>query len=280
MKKTASALLILFAVLFGMGCEEKWVVITPMFNSGDFEPGAQKRVVLAEELTGVRCPNCPEGTNALVALDKQHGDRLVVVAIHAALGYTLPYANSQDDFRTAKGTELANYVGAAFFFPTAAINRRIVPPETEPYLPRQQWSGIIDEELAKPLEIAISLKTNYDEASRKLDISADLTPLQELSGEHRITVMIAQDSIVDFQQVNLVLEPNYLHRHVLRSILTSGTGDVITEALTTNNTVTKTFSTTLPTKWVDRHCSVIAFVHRGGNPNKEVLQAAEKYILK
>lgn len=280
MKKTASALLVVFAAFFGVGCEEKWVVITPMFNSGGSEPGEQKRVVLAEELTGVRCPNCPEGTNALVALDKQHGDRLVVVSIHAALGYTLPYSSSQEDFRTAKGTELANYVGAAFFFPTAAINRRVVPPETEPYLPRQQWSGIIDEELEKPLEIGISLKTNYDEASRKLDISAELTPLTDLFGEHRITVMIAQDSIVDYQQVNLVLEPTYLHRHVLRSILTSGTGDIIVEPLTANNTLTKTFSITMPTKWEAKHCSVIAFVHRGGDPNKEVLQAAEKYVLK
>jgi len=279
MKRTAFALLALCSALLLVRCEEKWVVITPTSNSGGSEPGEQKRVVLAEELTGVRCPNCPEGTNALVALDKQHGDRLIVVAIHAALGYTLPYANSQDDFRTAKGTELANYVGAAFFFPTAAINRRIVPPESEPYLPRQQWSGIIDEELEKPLEIGIALKTTYDEASRKLDISADLTPQQDLFGEHRITVMIAQDSIVDFQQVNLVLEPNYIHRHVLRSILTSGTGDAIVEPLTANNTVTKTFSITLPTKWVDKHCSVIAFVHRGGDPNKEVLQAAEKYII-
>lgn len=279
MKRTAFALLALCSALLMVSCEEKWVVITPAPPTGSTDPGEQKRVILAEELTGVRCPNCPEGTNALVALDKQHGDRLIVVAIHAALGYTLPYANSQDDFRTAKGTELANYVGAAFFFPTAAINRRIIPPETEPYLPRQQWSGIIDEELEKPLELGISLKTTYDGASRKLDISADLTPQQDLFGEHRITVMIAQDSIVDYQQVNLVLEPNYLHRHVLRSILTSGTGDVIVEPLTANNTVTKTFSITLPTKWVDKHCSVIAFVHRGGDPNKEVLQAAEKYVI-
>lgn len=276
MKKIVYVLL--FAAIFS-GCEEKWVVITPDSNSGGNNPGEQKRIVLAEELTGVRCPNCPEGTDALVALDKQYGEQLVVVSIHAALGYDQPYNNSLYDFRTSKGTELANYIGSAFFFPTAAINRRILPPETEPYLPRQQWAGIIGEELEKPLSVSIDLKTTYDAGSRKLDISADITPAEDLSGEHRITVMITQDSIVDVQKVELVTVTNYVHRHVLRSIVTQATGDIIAEPLVANNTIKKTFTLNLPAAWEAKHCSVVAFVHRGGDPNKEVLQAAEKHVI-
>jgi hypothetical protein len=279
MKKISFALFVLLAGLFLPGCEEKWVVITPSSNTGGPTTGEQKRTVLAEELTGVRCPNCPEGTAALVALDQQYGEQLVVVSVHAALGYDVPYPNSLYDFRTGKGTEMANYIGAAFFFPTASINRRIVPPETEPYLPRQVWAGIIAEELEKPLTLGITLKNNFDAGSRKLDISADLTPLEDLSGEYRITVMITQDSIVDYQKVNLVTEPSYMHRHILRSIITQATGDNIAEPLTANNTVKKTFSTVLPAAWDAKHCSVVAFVHRGGTPDKEVLQAAEKHVI-
>jgi len=276
MKKIVFTLL--FAVLLS-GCEEKWVVITPSSNSGGNNPGEQKRVVLAEELTGVRCPNCPEGTAALVDLDNQYGEQLVVVSIHAALGYDLPYNNSLYDFRTGKGTELANYIGSAIFFPTAAINRRIVSPETEPYLPRQQWAGIIDEELNKPLTVGIDLTSTYNAGSRKLDINADITPVEDLSGEYRLTVLITQDSIVDVQKVELVTVPNYVHRHILRSIVTQATGDVISEPLLTDETVKKTFSITLPADWEAKHCSIVAFVHRGGNPNKEVLQAAEKHVI-
>lgn len=277
MKKVLSALLV--AAAFLSGCEEKWVVITPDTNTGGNNPGEQKRVVLAEELTGVRCPNCPEGTAALVDLDDQYGEQLVVVSIHAALGYDQPYPSSLYDFRTGKGTELANYIGSAIFFPSAAINRRIVPPDNEPYLPRQQWAGIIGEELAKPLSVGIDLKNNYDAGSRKLDISADITPAEDLSGEHRITVLITQDSIVDVQKVELVTVTNYVHRHVLRTIVTQATGDIIAEPLVANNTIKKSFSITLPAAWEAKHCSVVAFVHRGGDPNKEVLQAAEKHVV-
>jgi hypothetical protein len=103
------------------GCAENWVVIEPAGPSEGNEPGEEKRVVLAEELTGVRCPNCPEGTAALIALQQQYRGRLVAVSIHAALGYDQPFPSSRYDFRTAKGTEMANYIGSAFFFPTAAI---------------------------------------------------------------------------------------------------------------------------------------------------------------
>ncbi len=259
-----------------LSCEEQWVIIEPA-SSGGGGGSAEKRVVLAEELTGVRCPNCPEGTAALAALQQQHKDRLVVVAIHAALGYDQPYPQSRYDFRTPKGTEMANYIGAAFFFPTAAINRRIVPPETEPYLPRQIWAGIIAEELEKPLLVEVDLAQTYDPATRRLEVQVSITPKQDLDGDHRLTVLITQDSIVDYQKVNLVTEPNYLHRHVLRSVLTSATGDAL-PALQDKTTVQRSFSLTLPADWEERHCSVVAFVHRGGVPNKEVLQAAEKHI--
>ncbi|MCS6928320.1 MAG: Omp28 family outer membrane lipoprotein [Saprospiraceae bacterium] len=266
------------AILLGLAsCEENWVIIEPA-RSGKDSPGAQKRAVLVEELTGVRCPNCPEGTAALSALQQQHGDRLVIVAIHAALGYNQPYPQSRYDFRTPKGTEMANYIGSAFFFPAAAINRRVVPPETEPYLPRQLWAGIIAEELAKPLLVDLDLKSTYEATSRRLDVQVNITPLQDLVGEHRLTVVVTQDSIVDYQKVNLVTEPNYLHRHVLRSILTSATGDVL-PTLQANKTVERSFSLSLPADWVQHHCSVVAFIHRGGTPDKEVLQVVEKHIL-
>ncbi len=259
------------------GCQEKWVIIEPATSSGGNEPSAEERTVLVEELTGVRCPNCPEGTAALVSLSQQHKGRLIVVSIHAALGYDQPFPSSRYDFRTAKGTEMVNYIGSAFFFPTAAINRRVVPPETEPYLPRQVWAGIIAEEKEKPLTVGVSVQPTYDPSTRRLDVAVRVTPNQTLEGDHRLTVLVTQDSLVDYQKVGLVTEPNYLHRHVLRGVLTSATGDAL-PSLEASKTIQRSFALTLPADWEAAHCSVVAFVHRGGIPNKEVLQAAEKHI--
>jgi len=252
-------------------CKEVPIDI-PELNVGE-------RKVLVEELTGVSCPNCPDGTAALVALGNQLGDNLVVVSIHAAPGYDQPYPESKYDFRTADGTAMANFIGKAAFYPSAAINRRIVPPETEPFLPRSIWTGIINEELGKAPKVGVFLNAKFDTASRKLIVDVNIAPEETLTGEHRLTVLITQDSIVDVQKKGLVKIPDYVHRHVLRDVLTQPTGDIITEALTSADVVTKTYTINLPAEWDARHCSVVAFIHHGTSPDKEVLQVEEVHLF-
>ncbi len=270
MKRKLLFLPLLAAAVFN-SCEETPVTI-PELSVGD-------RKVLVEELTGVRCPNCPDGTAALVDLGNQLGDNLIVVSIHAAPGYDSPYPENKYDFRTPDGSALANFIGQASFFPTASINRRIVPPETEPYLPRQIWSGIIGEELAKSPTVGIFINSEFDLVDRKLDITLTLAPKSTLSGEHRITVLITQDSIQDVQKKGLEKIPDYYHRHVLRDVLTQATGDVINEPLTSNEVVEKKYSITLPAEWDEKHCSIVAFIHHGNSPDKEVLQVEEKHVI-
>ncbi|HRI60367.1 MAG TPA: Omp28-related outer membrane protein, partial [Saprospiraceae bacterium] len=260
----------LLAAVAISACKEVPITI-PELSVGD-------RKVLAEELTGVRCPNCPDGTATLVSLSEQLGDNLVVVSIHAAPGYDTPYPESHYDFRTADGTAMANFIGSAAFFPTAAINRRLVPPETEPYLPRAIWSGIISEELDKPPVVGLFVNTEFDDLGRKLDIEVTIAPEATLYGEHRLTVLITQDSIVDYQKKGLEKIPDYTHRHVLRDVLTQPSGDVLEEALTSTSAITKKFSLTLPADWDEKHCSVVAFVHHGTSPDKEVLQVEEVHV--
>lgn len=270
-KNTILGLAVTGCTLLG-ACKEKPIPI-PELNVGS-------RNVLVEELTGVQCPNCPDGTAALVNLGNQIGDNLIVVSIHAAPGYDKPYAESKYDFRTAKGSELANFIGDASFFPAASINRRLVPPETEPYLPRQIWAGIISEDLGEAPSVGVFLETNFNPVNRQLDVEVTLAPESTLNGEHRLTVLITQDSIQDYQKVNLEKIPDYYHRHVLRDILTQSTGDVIAEPLSANTVITKKYTMILPVNWDEKHCDVVAFVHHGTTPDKEVLQAAETHVLK
>ena len=267
--------------LFLSGCTEELIYINPASGPTDpVDPGITTRNVLVEELTGVRCPNCPEGTATLVDLGQTLGEKLIVVSVHAAIGYDSPYPESKYDFRTADGTEMANFIGSPIGFPSASVNRRIVPPDADPFLPRTKWAGIIEEDLAEAPQIGIQLKTAFNAATRKLDVTADLLPLVDLNGEHRLTVLITEDSIVDYQKVDLVKVSDYIHRHVLRDALSQATGDVISEPLVVDATIKKTFSITLPAAWKAEHCSVVAFVHHGTTPDKEVLQVVETHVIK
>lgn len=279
MIKNTLLLAVFVSALFLQACKEELIYVGGT-DQGPVDPGTQTRNVLVEELTGVRCPNCPEGTATLVGLGQQYGKKLIVVSIHAAQTFDSPYPESKYDFRTPDGTELANFIGAAQGFPTAAVNRRLIPPDNEAYIPRTKWAGVIEEELAEQPTVALQLKTAYSAASRQLSVTADITPVSDLDGEHRLTVLITQDSIVDYQKVDLVKVPDYVHRHVLRDIITQPTGDVIAEPLTAGGKITKTFTYTLPANWDEKHCSVVAFIHHGVTPDKEVLQAAEEHVVK
>jgi thiol-disulfide isomerase/thioredoxin len=242
--------------------------------------------VLVEEATGVRCPNCPVGTQTLVALQQQYGkDKLIVVSLHAAsANFLVPFASSQYDFRSSEVQELASYIGPQEGLPTAAINRRILPTEISPFItPHTRWGGEVAQDLQQDASMAISIANNFDPASRALNIKVDILPDQALSGEFRLTVLIAQDSIRDPQLNGNTLVSNYVHRHIARDIVSAPSGDVITEAFEAGSLITRNYTVTLPdgpTGFDEKHCSVVAFVHRGGNANKEVLQAAEKYVIK
>lgn len=263
------------AALFLLGCEEKPIVI-PDLQAGD-------RRVLVEELTGVRCQNCPDGARELLALQATFGkENLIIVSIHAAGNFSVPYTSApanQYDFRFEKATELANFIGIADGYPTASVNRQLLAGGMSLFSPRSAWPGMAADEFNEDFGLDMFMNTSYDESSRQLDISLNLAPAATLSGENRVTVMITQDSIVDVQLDGIIKIPNYIHRHVLRHIVTKADGDIISEPLKAGDLVNKTFSLALNPAWDAKHCSVIAFIHHGGNPDKEVLQVVEKHVV-
>lgn len=106
-------------------CEE----IPPTLNPVDPNPGgggAMPRKVLIEEFSGVKCVNCPAGSEAIENLIKIYGDQLIAISIHAGF-FAPPYAESKYDFRSADGTNLLSYLGEPLGYPTAVVNRKNSP---------------------------------------------------------------------------------------------------------------------------------------------------------
>ena len=266
MKKTL--ILLTASALLVAACEEKPIEI-PEITLG-------KRKVIVEELTGVQCPNCPDGTSQLIGLDALFGDTsVIIVSIHAAQGFSEPFPASQHDFRTTDGDNLANFIGSPLGYPSAAVNR--VRVNNRDYLLKQQWPGAITTQLDTSYQIRLTLDNSYNPTTRALNMAVNIAPRLSIAGDYRLSVFITEDSIVDPQQVNLTYVPNYVHRHVLRDIVTAFNGDAI-GALTANNAVSRDFNLVLPAGWNAEHCSVVAFVHRGGDPDKEVMQAVEEHV--
>jgi hypothetical protein len=262
-----------FALFSLVSCEEKSVVI-PQLEIGE-------RKILVEELTGVRCLNCPNGAAQLQELAETLGDKLIVVGLHATVPTLIePYAESKYDFRTPDGRAIADYIyvngdpGA----PAASIDREMLANETGIFI-NLPWKGAINARAAVSPNLGLFLDKTYNASTRSLEVKVSISPDEILKGEIRLSVYITEDSIVDVQQKGLVRVYDYVHRHVFRDALSAPTGDNITAEIGTREAFSKTYTVTLPAEWNADHCSIVAFVHKHGDfSNRQVLQAEEVHL--
>lgn len=277
-------LFILFigAALLSASCYE----IPPVINPYDGEPvdtsiniEDQERQVLIEEFTGVRCVQCPAGSAEIETLLAIHGERLVAVSIHAG-DFSPPFPQSLFDFRTPEGDGLINLLGPPISYPSAVVDRRLFEGENDLILGRNDWAGFIEQEKAVPPRVKIGLKATFNETNRNLDLEVKLYPQELISDpDVRISVMLTESKITDYQDTPNGKIADYLHKHVLRDMLTSYLGDVISETLAPGAVVTKNYSFTVPSGWKEEDMKAVAFVHLEGAV-KDVLQAAETSVVK
>jgi Outer membrane protein Omp28 len=271
MHKYTLLLTTLFAAL--MGCKEASIEI-PTLTSG-------KKVVLAEELTGVRCPSCPEGTIELARLQGVYGKNLIVVSNHSAGSFSIPHTNpaSRFDYRGQDFKDMAAFIGPSGGYPAASINRIVQGTEATAYAEsRSAWGGYIASELQKDPGMDLFVINAYNSDTRELKATIRIVPSQEITDLLHLSVMITQDSIKDTQTVGPQKVPDYLHRHILRKLLTKSDGDELDVAFITGQLIERTYTFVLPADFESKHCSVVAAVHRVGSPDKAVLQAGEAHV--
>lgn len=258
-------------ILLSMGCKEKPII----FDA----PVTTTRKVLVEELTGVRCTQCPNGARVLEELQGKYGkENLIVVSIHAAGNFSVPYNESKYDFRNPTSEAIKQFIGSSLGYPTASVNRDIPEGTANIFSLQTKWAGVIANEYLQDNNLDLVLGNSYDSTSRRLTANLIISPLKTRTGDHYISVLLIEDKIKDYQLDNGVKIPDYTHRHVLRAALTAPTGDAISEQLKADALIPRTYTFTIPPEWNADNCSVVAFVHHGGTPNKEILQAIEKKV--
>lgn len=272
MKKIATLTLLFLSLFFFPNCHETCIEIPPLGQGI-----ASDRKVLIEEFTGVSCPNCPQGAAEIENLLAIHGENLVAVSIHAG-EFTDLLPENKFDFRTDAGNSLLGYLGAPLGYPSAVVDRRQFSGANSLQSFKSKWAGNIVAELQRAPSMALILDRTFDDASRQLVVNVTILPVKNLPGEHRLSLMLTETGIKDAQDVLGTIVVDYSHKHVLRDMLTPFDGLVLTENLSAGSPVERSFSFTLPANWVAGNCKIVAFVHHGGNPDKEVLQVAEKGI--
>ena len=279
---------ILFAPVFLLfACKEIPPVINPQMNVDtdacelDIDVTDQTRHVLMEEFTGVRCVNCPSGSEVLEAIVGQYGEKVVAISIHAG-SFSNPYAESQYNFQdtlTGSTEGLYSTLGPPIGYPAAVINRVFHNGSSRlPVINKDLWTGIVETELTKPLTVKLGIAHTFDSDSRLLEICTKIFPQEDITDEDvRISIFLTESDVVDLQETPEGKIPDYVHKHILRAAITAFDGNLITDPLTANSVVERSFTYTIPDYWIADNMEIIAVIHKGG-VDKEVLQTVSKHL--
>ena len=239
----------------------------------------QPRHVLVEEFTGVSCPPCPQGHEALKFLQQKYPEKVVVIGYHI---FAFPQANpitgvSKQDFRTQDATEIGSYFGGVGSMPVASIDR-VPANSTEFLVSRPSWNARVDERILIPSDVNLSLASSYTESNRTCSVKITLAYTKPITRPHSLVVAVIENDIVDGQKKALEIDTFYTHQEVLRDIVTPVSGIGVLDTIASKQpgrVFTKNLPITLSEAWNDRKCKVVAFVYYTDGTERTVLQAAE-----
>ncbi len=243
-------------------------------SGGGVSTGEIVQKVLIEEFTGVRCVNCPAGSEAIEQLIDIHGDRLWAISIHTGM-FADPYTlndimeANKYDFRTDDGDFILDFLGSPLGFPTAVVDRKNFEGEDGLQLARSKWAGYIDQELAKEPLVGISMTGSINDdrvltAKILVDFVVDAGP-----EDPKITIFITESNIKDTQLTPGGIDADYKHKHVLRDIITSFEGDSVDGS--SSDIIELDYTYSLPADWNNSELTIIAVVHNSVT-NKDILQ--------
>jgi thiol-disulfide isomerase/thioredoxin len=295
MKNTLNLLLILLAGVWLMpSCDEieapylrDSVIIDtsacPVPDFPDLVNPEQK--VLLEEYTGQYCPNCPAAAVLAKDLMTLHGDRLVVMAVHAGFfadPKSPPYDN---DFRCAEGTELDQFFGIGMAGnPNGMVNRKGFSQSH--ILAPASWASEIELSLNATPQLALQLLLDWNEEEQRLCSHIRTVFLDDMKEDLKLVLYITEDSIPSAQKNNSpqvgptpdILD--YTQMYMLRGSILGTWGVDLASSDTLSfegDEVIRSYAYAFPGAWKVEQCRVIAFVYHPDD--YRILQVESKKIV-
>ncbi|MFC1493357.1 Omp28-related outer membrane protein [candidate division KSB1 bacterium] len=242
----------------------------------DMDESSGQRVVLLEKFTGTWCGWCPYGAEILEDILEKTGN-VVVLAYHTKDSMTI------EDTKVLQNAFDPRH-------PQAVIDR-VQYPETEKMpISRGDWDRTVTYRLGAGVPLLISAEGAYDPGSRMVDLDIKFEPGKDFKeGTYKINVVITEDGLkytqTIFRDPNRNEIPGYVHKHVVREMVTGPWGQVLDkkqiriEDEDVSVLKDKTISFKLDKKFIAENCHVVVFVHEDlGEGYGPVLQAAELNI--
>lgn len=217
------------------------------------------RGVLLEYCTGAWCQWCPCGASTAHALEVANPN-LVVLAYHGPAGTT------SDPWSNYNGNGILNALSFGGY-PTGIADRQNAPGDYTTF------TGFVNNRYNNyaPTPISINIITqNYNPSTGLLNLTAGITSNCNLPYTYSISYVIMENNLVYPQTGNGTCpgSSTFVHNHVVRTMVNNQNGEVVnSSAWTAGQTITKSFSTTIPSAWIAANCDLVIFVYRGTTAN-------------
>lgn len=261
----------------------------PFVNQGLV--GTRKKALM-EEFSTAPCQFCPDAAIYVERFENQYGNKLVVVQHHAGFGtdaMTIP----------EHSTYVSGLSGGGGFAPAASFDRWTPPGQSVPYLSRSNmtWDITVANRVAATSPVDMDVQTFFNFGSRQLQIDVNMDFADAIRPDARLTVMLVEDTVVGsgsgYDQVNAYNATaghpyfgkgnpivGYVHRHVVREVLSDTWGDLLQTPATAGSQQKVTFNFTVPITYQWQRLTAVAFLaNYVQDPDESGVNPAELYVI-
>ncbi len=287
--------------LFILSCKETppYINMVPSHVSTDSTsvflpaPTPEEKHVLIEEFSGVKCKNCPAAQQEAAKISSNNLNKIHIITIHP-LGInntlTTPFAvkdgdafNSTYDFRTAVGANIYNLVGPGVNggLPMGTVNRKFFSGEPFRNMNYQNWAAHVNSELTIPTPVNIKLSAKNIGDSVSIEVTLLYTDYPS-DTNHFLTLSLIESGMIDYQEstdINgvTIFVKEYVHKHVLRAIVTADYGDILKAKLEPGRIFFKKYSYKRDPSWVKTNLDIVAMVHLN-TTKQDIIHSKEVHV--
>ncbi|MBC7426063.1 MAG: Omp28-related outer membrane protein [Bacteroidia bacterium] len=234
-------------------------------------PVAQHKAILLEDITGVRCINCPDAAiKAHDILLAKSEDSVVVLALYPLPPlletFTTPY-----DGVPKLGLETSRLIvdglGAPSGLPNGYVDRTFFSGSSTRPINISSWASNINKQLRLSTPVNIELKRTYDAGTRELTVIATITYTSAPPANQKLNLVLSESNIVSKQLTSSGVNPAYVHNHALRYSFTPALGAAFSTPLVAGRVFVKEFKYILPADFVAVNCNIACFITEVGSDN-------------
>lgn len=284
-RHTAGLMLLSLATIF-TGCEEvppfidyskKVVLAKDTTYFIDVLPVADDKNVLIEDLSGVRCINCPDANVTARNIQSKNPKRVVVLTLFptSLKNFTSPYPGEDTMVTQDAENIMTQILKTPTGLPNGAVDRIKYNGEPSITIRETKWEKYTNDQLLLKTKVNTTLELSKNPAERKMVANVKAIFTESFNHPVYLTLMLVESDIESKQDTRSGEVENYIHHHVLRKCITPYNGIQLAATIEKGRVFEKGFNIEIPEKYNFANCSIVAIINLNEADNKEVLQSVE-----